>query len=136
MEKVKKIFNEYKMILLMNVIIFAALFFGIGQLVGTVKPLFWRILFVLIVIIITDIFYILKKIKYEHVLVSLPILFILNLIFIRYCTIRDLYGITSHGKLDKCPAILDALMVDLIIIMIEYITLLVTRFIINKMNKK
>ena len=136
MEKVKDIFNKYKMIVLMNVIVFIVLFFGLGLfIVPHFKAIVWRILFVLLTILVTDIFYILKKIKYEQVLLSLPIIFILNLIFLKFCTLRDLYGITSYEINDKCPAIIDALLIDMIIVFIEYVTLLITRFIINIARK-
>lgn len=100
-----------------------------------VAPIIWRLIFAFSIVIVTDVFYLLKKIKYEEILFSIIILFVLNLIFIKYCTIRDLYGITSHGSLDKCPALIDALFVDFIIVFIEYVTLFLTRFIKNKKEK-
>ena len=137
MEKAKEIFNKYKMIVLMNIIIFALLFFGLGLLVVPhFKAIIWRILFVLFIIVTTDIFYLFKKIKYEQVLLSLPILYILNLIFLRYCALRDLFGITNYEIKDKCPAFIDALLIDIIIVFIEYLTLLITRFIVGLINKK
>lgn len=128
-EKVLKIFKEYIWIFAMNIALFIILFFLIPLLMDKVNPNIWRILFVISIILITDICYLTKKIKYEQVLFSLPILFILNLIFIGRCIRLDLYGITSHGSLDKSPAILDALLVDMIIVFGEYLTLLITRFI-------
>ena len=135
MEKAKEIFNEYKMIVLMNIIVFVAIFFGVGALTTSINPIFWRILFVLCPIIITDIFYIFKKIKYEQVLCGYLVLYPLSLIFIKRFTSKDLFGITSYELLDKCPAYLDALFVVMIIVFIEYLTLLLTRFIINRIRK-
>lgn len=135
LDKLKKIFLNNAMILLMNIIIFIMIFFILPLLIVRVNPIIWRIAFLFIIAIITNIFYLTKKIKYEQVLISLPILFILNLFILNYCTLNDLYGITDHGSLDKCPAIIDALMVDMIIVFVEYITLLITRFINKKIMK-
>lgn len=135
-EKVLEIFKKYGMILLMNVVLFIALFFLVPILMNKVNANIWRVLFVFVIIGITETFYLTKKIKYEQVLLSLPILFILNLIFLSRCADMDLYGITSHGSLDKTPAIVDALLVDMIIVFIQYLTLLVTRLIIKLATKK
>ena len=135
-EKFLEIFKKYSMIFLMNIILFIVLFFLIPLLMNKVNANIWRVLFVVAIIGITDIFYLTKKIKYEHVLLSLPILFILNVIFLSHCTNMDLYGITSHGDLDKSPAIIDALLVDMIIVFIEYITLFITRLINKILNKR
>ncbi len=126
-EKVLNFLRDRIGIFVMNIIIFVALFFLIPLLFNHVNPFIWRLLFVLVIIGVTDAFYLTKKIKYDDVLYSIIVLFIFNLIFLDYCTIQDLYGITSHGSLDKCPAILDALLVDIVIVFIEYITLLMTR---------
>ena len=135
-ENILRFLREHVGILIMNLIIFIILFFLIPLLFNIVNPYIWRALFLLVIIVTTSLLYIFNKIKYEHVLYSLPILFILNLIIIKYCTIRDLYGITSHGNLDKSPAIIDALLVDIIIVFIEYVTLFITRLILNIINKK
>ena len=134
-ENILRFLKEHVGILIMNLIIFVILFFLIPLLFNVVNPYIWRVLFLLVIIVTTSLFYIFNKIKYEHVLYSLPILFILNLIIIKYCTIRDLYGITAHGNLDKAPAIIDALLVDIVIVFIEYITLFITRLINNVINK-
>lgn len=135
MEKAKEIFNEYKMIVLMNIIIFIVVFFGVGYLTSVVKPIFWRILFAFSTIIITDVFYLLRKIKYEQVICGYLVLYPLSLIFLKFFSSKDLFGITNYELLDKCPAYLDALFVVLIIVLIEYLTLLITRFIINRIKK-
>ena len=135
LDKLKKVFLNNAMIVLMNVIIFVMIFFILPLLIVRVNPIIWRIAFLFIIAIITNVFYLTKKIKYEQVLISLPILFILNLLILNYCTLNDLYGITSHGSLDKCPAIIDALMVDMIIVFVEYVTLFITRFINKKILK-
>ena len=135
MEKAKKIFDEYKMIVLMNIIVFIVVYFGIGTLTTLIKPIFWRILFPISIIIITDVFYILRKIKYEQVLCGYLVLYPLNLIFLKYFERKDLFGITNYDFLDKCPSFIDALFVVMIIVFIEYLTLLLTRFIINRIRK-
>ena len=135
-ESIIKFLKEHVGIFLINVIIFLVLLFLIPLMINHVNPIIWRTLFVLTIIVVTDLFYLFNKMKYEHILYSLLILFIFNLIFLDYCTIRDLYGITSHGSLDKSPAIIDALLVDMVIVFIEYLTLFVTRFIKNIINKK
>ena len=134
-ESIIKFLKEHVGIFLMNVIIFIVLFLLIPLMINHVNPIIWRTLFVLTIIAVTDLFYLFNKMKYEHILYSLLILFIFNLIFLDYCTIRDLYGITSHGSLDKSPAILDALLVDMVIVFIEYVTLFITRFIKKIINK-
>ena len=134
-DSIIKFLKEHVGIFLMNVIIFIVLFLLIPLMINHVNPIIWRTLFVLTIIAVTDLFYLFNKMKYEHILYSLLILFIFNLIFLDYCTIRDLYGITSHGSLDKSPAILDALLVDMVIVFIEYVTLFVTRFIKKIINK-
>ena len=134
-ESIIKFLKEHVGIFLMNVIIFIVLFLLIPLMINHVNPIIWRTLFVLTIIVVTDLFYLFNKMKYEHILYSLLILFIFNLIFLDYCTIRDLYGITSHGSLDKSPAILDALLVDMVIVFIEYVTLFITRFIKKIINK-
>ena len=135
-ENILKTLKDYIGILLMNIIMFIILFFLIPLLMDKVNPNIWRLLFVLTIIAITDLFYLTKWIKYEHVLASLPILFILNLIFLGRCERLDLYGITSHGGLDKSPAIIDALLVDMIIVFGQYITLFVTRACNNIIKKQ
>lgn len=134
-ENILRFLKDHVGILLMNFVLFIVLFFLIPLLFNLVNPYIWRAIFLLVIIVTTILFYMFNKVKYEHVLYSLPILFILNLIIIKYCTIRDLYGITSHGSLDKAPAIIDALLVDMVIVFIEYITLFITRLIKNKVNK-
>ena len=135
-ESIIKFLKEHVGIFLMNVIIFIVLFLLIPLMINHVNPIIWRTIFVLTIIAVTDLFYLFNKMKYEHILYSLLILFIFNFIFLDYCAIRDLYGITSHGSLDKSPAILDALLVDMVIVFIEYATLFITRFIKKIVNKK
>ena len=134
-ESIIKFLKEHVGIFLINVIIFIVLFLLIPLMINHVNSIICRTLFVLTIIVVTDLFYLFNKMKYEHILYSLLILFIFNLIFLDYCTIRDLYGITSHGSLDKSPAILDALLVDMVIVFIEYVTLFITRFIKKIINK-
>lgn len=135
-ENIIKFLKEHMMVFFMNVVLFAILFFLIPLLFNLVNPIIWRVLFLLSIALVTVLFYLVGKMKYEHVLYSLPILFILNIFILNYCTVRDLYGITSHGNLDKCPAIIDALLVDIVIVFIEYVALFITRLIKNILNKK
>ena len=135
-EKIINFLKEHVWIFLMNVIMFIILYILIPLLFNRVNAYVWRPLFVLAIVAITDIFYLLKKIKYEHVLYSLPILYVLTLFIIDYCTRRDLYGITSHGNLDKCPALVDALLINLVIVFFQYLTLFITRSIKKIINKK
>ena len=138
-ESIIKFFKEHWGIILMNFIIFIILFFLIPLLFNYVNPNIWRTLFIITIALVTDIFYLKKYIKYDHVLFSIIILFILNILIIDYCTIRDLYGITSHGDLDKSPAIIDALLVDIVIVFLEYATLFITRIVkdvIDRRNKR
>jgi len=135
-ENIIKFLKDHMMVFFMNVVLFVILFFLIPLLFNLVNPYIWRVLFLLSIALVTVLFYLVGKMKYEHVLYSLPILFVLNLFILKYCTVRDLYGITSHGNLDKCPAIIDALLVDIVIVFIEYVALFITRLIKNILNKK
>lgn len=86
---------------------------------------------VLFVVIPTIIFTLKFKIKSKDIILSVPILYIMFLIFLDFCTLRDLYGITS-GRLDKVPNFIDALMVVFIFTFLEYITV----YIINRISQK
>ena len=134
-ENIIKFLKDHMMVFIMNFVLFIILFFLIPLLFSVVNPIIWRLIFLFVIAITTILFYLIGKMKYEHVLYSLPILFILNIIILKYCTIRDLYGITSHGSLDKCPAIIDTLLVDMVIVFIEYVSLFITRLIKNIASK-
>ena len=135
-ESIIKFLKDHMMVFIMNVVLFIILFFLIPLLFNLVNPIIWRLLFLFTIALVTVLFYLVGRMKYEHVLYSLPILFILNIFILKYCTVRDLYGITSHGSLDKCPAIIDALLVDIVIVFVEYVALFITRLIKNILNKK
>ena len=134
-ENIIKFLKDHMMVFFMNVVLFVILFFLIPLLFNLVNPIIWRLLFLFTIALVTVLFYLVGRMKYEHVLYSLPILFVLNLFILKYCTVRDLYGITSHGNLDKCPAIIDALLVDIVIVFVEYAALFIARFIKNAANK-
>ena len=69
--------------------------------------------------------YIIRPMKTKEILISIPILYLLFLIFLDYCTIRELYGISSLG-LDKTPNYIDALLVVFVFTMIEYVSAFIT----------
>ena len=144
MEKVKKFFIKLKDIvlnflkkhwdiLLINLIVFILTVF--------VEPLFFdytlRFFGILtafaFILIPTALISLKRNIKTKNVLISLPVLYILFLIFLDYCTTRELYGINNLG-IDTFPNYIDALMVVFIFTFAEYLVI----YIINKLknNKK
>ena len=93
--------------------------------------LVWFFNTILFIVLPTILFTIIRPLKSKDIFISLPIFYILFLIFLDYCTIRELYGISSLG-LDKTPNYIDALLVVFIFTSFEYIT----AFIVNKIKDK
>lgn len=141
-DKIKNIFNKIKQVvlkflksywdlILMNIIIFILTVFIESQYLYNLKLLVWFFNTILFILIPTLLFTIFRPIKSKTIFMSIPILYILFLIFLDYCTIRELYGISSLG-LDKTPNYIDALLVVFIFTSFEYIT----AFIVNKIKDK
>lgn len=126
-----KFLKCYWQLILMNIIIFILTVFIESIYIYNLKFLMWVTNTVLFVVIPTIIFTLKFKIKSKDIILSVPILYIMFLIFLDFCTLRDLYGITS-GRLDKVPNFIDALMVVFIFTFLEYITV----YIINRISQK
>lgn len=131
--KLKKVisifFYKYKYLMLMNVVIFILTVFIESLYFSRFN--FFEFLNAIIFIVITTIIFTKKyKIKSKDIVLSIPMLYILFLIFLNYCTIRELYGISKLG-LDKIPNYIDALMVVFVFTCFEYITAVI----INKKKK-
>lgn len=126
-----KFLKRYWQLILMNIIIFIFTVFIESIYIYNLKFLMWVTNTVLFVVIPTIIFTFKFKIKSKDIILSVPILYIMFLIFLDFCTLRDLYGITS-GRLDKVPNFIDALMVVFIFTFLEYITV----YIINRISQK
>lgn len=118
-------------LILMNIIIFILTVFIESQYLYNLKLLVWFSNTILYIVIPTLIFTMFRPIKSKDIFISIPILYILFLFFLDYCTIRELYGISSLG-LDKTPNYIDALMVVFVFTTFEYIT----SFIVNKIKDK
>lgn len=142
LNKLKIVFNKLKIIvlkflrkhwdlILMNIIIFILTVFIESQYLYNLKLLIWFSNTILFIIIPTILFTYKRPIKSKDIVLSLPILYVLFLIFLDYCTIRELYGISSLG-LDKTPNYVDAIMVVFIFTTFEYIT----AYIVNKIKDK
>lgn len=128
--------KRYWQLILMNIIIFILTVFIESIYIYDLKFLTWVTNTVLFVVIPTIIFTIKFKIKSKDIVLSIPMLYVLFLMFLDFCTLRDLYGITS-GRLDKVPNFIDALMVVFIFTFLEYITVyLINRIQNNKLAKK
>ena len=129
--RIRKFFINYWDLILMNIIIFILTVFIESQYIYHLPLLGWFFNTILFVSIPTVIMYIIRPMKTKEILISIPILYLLFLIFLDYCTIRELYGISSLG-LDKTPNYIDALLVVFVFTMIEY----VSAFITLKIRKK
>lgn len=131
---IEKILN-YKFVLLLNFAIFLLLFFLIPQIILEVKPYIWMTLFLVFTILPTMAFYVKNKFKDKQILFGIIFFYVCMLCILDQCTINDLYGITSHGSLDKTPAWVDAIFVTFIIVFFQYLGIL-TINLLKKLNKK
>lgn len=131
--------QKYKFIIILDLVIFLFLFFLIPTIILEVKPVIWMTLFLIFTIIPTVAFYLGKLFKKVQILFSLPFFYLCIFIVLDSCTIKDLYGITSHGGLDRTPAWVDAILVTFIIVFFQYIGLTAIDFarkLLNKRKKK
>lgn len=117
--------KKYWDIIVMNIIIFILTVFIESIYIHKLKLLVWFLNTILFVSIPTIIMYLKRNMKTKTILMSIPILYILFLIFLDYCTIRELYGISSLG-IDKTPNYVDAILVVFAFTMIEYVSALIT----------
>lgn len=120
-EKLKK----YKYILILDFAIFLFLFFVIPMIILEVKPVIWMTLFLIFTILPTVAFYLKNLFKKYQIMLGIPFFYLCILCILDSCTIKDLYGITSHGALDKSPAWIDAILVTFIIVFFQYVGLTV-----------
>lgn len=143
LNKIKMILNKIKNVvlkflkkhwdlILMNIIIFILTVFVESQYIYNLKLLAWFFNAVLFIVVPTLLFSLKRNIRGKDIIISIPILYILFLIFLDYCTIRELYGISTLG-IDTFPNYIDALMVVFVFTFFEYITVaLINKFKINK----
>lgn len=142
--KASEIFNKIKILVLnflkrhgsliiMNIIIFILTVFIESIYIYNLKFLVWVFNTFLFVLIPTILFTLKFKIKSKDIILSIPILYILFFIFLDFCTLRDLYGITK-GNLDTIPSYIDALLVVFIFTFLEYLGCYITNHCLN--NKK
>ena len=120
-EKIKK----YKYLFILDFVVFLLLFFLIPTVILEVQPFIWMALFLVFTILPTVAFYLRKLFKKYQIMMGVPFFYLLILCILDSCTIKDLYGITAHGELDKSPAWIDALLVTFIIVFFQYIGLTV-----------
>ena len=120
-EKIKK----YKYLFILDFVVFLLLFFLIPTVILEVQPFIWMALFLVFTILPTVAFYLRKLFKKYQIMMGVPFFYLLILCILDSCTIKDLYGITAHGELDKAPAWIDALLVTFIIVFFQYIGLTV-----------
>ena len=120
-EKIKK----YKYLFILDFVVFLLLFFLIPTVILEVQPFIWMSLFLVFTILPTVAFYLRKLFKKYQIMMGVPFFYLLILCILDSCTIKDLYGITAHGELDKSPAWIDALLVTFIIVFFQYIGLTV-----------
>lgn len=126
-----KFLKKHWQLIVMNIVIFILTVFIESQYIHKLKLLLWFSNTILFIVIPTIIFTIKFKIKSKDIVLSIPMLYVLFLIFLDYCTLRELYGISSLG-LDKIPNYVDAIMVVFVFTLFEYIP----AFIINKIMNK
>ena len=116
-EKLKK----YRYVLILDLVVFLFLFFVVPMVILEVNPAIWMSLFLVFTIIPTLSFYFKDLFKGYQILVGLPFFYLSILCILDRCTIKDLYGITAHGSLDKTPAWVDAILVTFIIVFFQYL---------------
>lgn len=114
-----KFLKRYKFLIILNIIIFILTVFIESLYMYKVGKIVWVISTLLFIIIPTIVMCAIKKVKANEIIVSIPIFYVLFLIFLKYCTMRDLYGITS-GSLDKIPNFIDAIFVVFAFALIQY----------------
>lgn len=121
-------------LIIMNVIIFILTVFIESLYIHKLKLLVWFFNTIIFIAGPTILFTLKRGIKSKDIILSIPMLYILFLIFLSYCTLRELYGISSLG-LDKIPNYIDALMVVFVFTFFEYITVLIVNKVKIKKNK-
>lgn len=117
--------KKYKYVLILDLVVFILLFFLIPTFILKVEPVKWMTLFLIFTILPTVAFYFGNLFKKYQITLGIPFFYLCILAILDSCTIKDLYGITSHGALDKTPAWIDALLVTFIIVFFQYVGLTV-----------
>ncbi len=128
---VKKIFKKYWTLFAMNAVIFILTVFIESTYIYKLGTITWMLNTLIFIVVPTIIFYKKKKFDIKSLVLSVPILYILFLIFMDFCTLRDLYGITS-SSLNQIPSFISALLVVFIFTFIEYLTISITDFLSKK----
>lgn len=118
-------FVKYKYLLITDIVIFILTIFIESLYMYKVGNLLWIINTIIFIVLPTIVVTIRSDIKSKDVVISLPVFYLLFLIFINYCTMHDLYGITNKS-VDILPSFIDALLVVFIFTFFQYMTVLVT----------
>ena len=121
-------------ILLINIVVFILAVFIESQYIYNLKFLAWAFNLILFIVVPTALVCIKRDLKSKDVLISIPFLYILFLICLDYCTIRELYGISTLYN-DTFPNYIDALMVVFIFSFFEYVTIVFANVIKKKIKK-
>ncbi len=116
--------KEYRYVILLDIIVFALLFFLIPTVILEVKPVVWFIAFIVFTILPTMCLYSLKKFRDKQIMFSFFLIYLLIFLGLKRWALLDLYGITSHGSLDYTDPWLDAVFVTCIIVFFQYIGIL------------
>lgn len=125
---------DIKFILILDFIIFLLLFYFLPKIIFEVRPYVWMTLFVVSTILPTFLVYLKDMFKDYQVLIGIPLYYICIMSIIKFCTMKELYGITSLGTLDKTPAWVDVFFVVFIIVFFQYIGILLVK--LMRMMKK
>ena len=135
--KLKKILTlfikKHGNLILMNIIIFILTVFIESLYIHKLKLLVWFLNTIVFIAVPTVFFTLKSSIKSKNIWMSIPMLYILFLIFLDFCTLRELYGISSLG-IDKIPNYIDSLMVVFAFTCFEYLTVVIVNKI--KSSKK
>jgi hypothetical protein len=143
-DKLKKLLNciksfllKNKWIIIMNIIIFIMTVFIESLYMYQIKVWLMIVNTLIFIIVPTFIFNLKYRIRTKDILLSMPILYILFLIFLGFCTQRDIFYITSgSNSVDTIPNFIDALFVVFVFTFVEYFTTLFTTKVILKEKKK
>lgn len=122
-----KFLKRYKYLITLDIVIFILTVFIESLYMYEVGKLVWVISTIIFIVVPTIVMCNINKVKANEIIVSVPILYVLFLVFLNYCTMRDLYGITN-GSLDKIPSFIDAMFVVFAFSLIEYVTAKIVEF--------
>lgn len=121
--------KDVKFILILDFIVFLLLFHFIPLIIFEVRPYVWMTLFVVFTVLPTVFMYLKETFKDYQILIGIPLYYVCILSILRFCTMNELYGISSLGSLDRTPAWVDAIFVVFIIVFFQYLGVLLGKLI-------